>query len=88
MIYAQHTAANNAVKSRILCGTSRDKTYILTPWSRALLENLTGSQVVKMFSALYETRKFFTAFTSDRHLSLSQTDPLRAPHISLPKDPS
>ena len=46
-------------------------TYLLTPWSRVLLEKLTGLQLVKKFPALYGTRKFITVFTSARHLSLS-----------------
>ena len=36
-----------------------------------LLEELTGSQLVKEFPAFYGTRKFITAFTSARQLSLS-----------------
>jgi len=39
--------------------------------SRVVLENLTGSQLVKKFSAFYGTRKFITAFTSAHQLSLS-----------------
>jgi len=46
-------------------------TYLLTPWSRVLLEKLTGSQLVKKFPTFYGTRRFITAFTSARHLSLS-----------------
>ena len=46
-------------------------TYLLTPWSRVLLEKLTGLQLVKKFPAYYGTRRFITAFTSARHLSLS-----------------
>ena len=46
-------------------------TYLFTPCSRVLLEKLTGSQVVKKFPAFYGTRRFITAFTSARHLSLS-----------------
>ena len=46
-------------------------TYLLTPCSRALLEKLTGFQLVKKFPAFYGTRSFITAFTSVRHLSLS-----------------
>jgi hypothetical protein len=42
--------------------------YLLTPWSRVLLEKLTGLQLVKKFPAFYGTRKFITAFTSARHL--------------------
>jgi hypothetical protein len=46
-------------------------TYLLTPWSRVLLEKLTGSQLVKKFPGIYGIRRFITAFTSARHLSLS-----------------
>jgi len=46
------------------------RTYLLTPWSRVLLEKLTGFHLVKKFPAFYGTRRFITAFTSARHLSL------------------
>jgi len=46
-------------------------TYLLTPWSRVLLEKLTGLRLVKKSSAFYGTRRFITAFISARHLSLS-----------------
>jgi hypothetical protein len=46
-------------------------TYLFTPCSRVLLEKLTGSQLVKKFPAFYGTRRFFNAFTSALHLSLS-----------------
>jgi hypothetical protein len=39
--------------------------------SRVLLEKLTGSQLVKKFPEFYGTRKFITAFTHARHLSLT-----------------
>jgi hypothetical protein len=45
--------------------------YLLTPRSRVLLEELTGSQLVMKFHAFYGTRTFITAFTSARHLSQS-----------------
>jgi hypothetical protein len=38
---------------------------------QSLLEKLTGLQIAKNFPAFYGTRKFITAFTSARHLSLS-----------------
>ena len=47
-------------------------TYSLTLRSRVLLKKLTGSQLVKKLPAFYGTRRFITAFTSARHLSLSQ----------------
>jgi hypothetical protein len=46
-------------------------TYLLTPWSRVLLEKLTGLQLIKKFPTFYGTRKFITAFTNARHRSLS-----------------
>ena len=46
-------------------------TYLLTPWSRVLLEKLTGSVASQEIPRIFGTRKFITAFTSARHLSLS-----------------
>ena len=45
--------------------------YTLTPWSRVLLEKLKSFQLLKKFPAFYGTRRFITAFTSTRQLSLS-----------------
>jgi len=45
--------------------------YLLTTWSRALLEKLTVSQLFKKFTTFCLTRRFITAFTSTRHLFLS-----------------
>jgi hypothetical protein len=45
--------------------------YSHTPWSTFLHEKLIGSQVVKKFPAFDGTRRFITAFTSARYLSLS-----------------
>ena len=45
--------------------------YLLTPWSRVLLEKLTGSQLVKKFLTFEGTWRFITAFTSAHDLSLS-----------------
>jgi hypothetical protein len=39
----------------------------LTPWSRVLLEKLTGRQLVKKFPAFYGTRMFITALTRACH---------------------
>ena len=46
-------------------------THSLTPCSTVLLEKLTDSQLVNKFPTFYGTRRFITAFTSVRHLSLS-----------------
>ena len=57
-------------------------TYLLTPWCRALLEKLTGLQLVKKFPAYHGTWRFITALTSVRHLSLSCASPIQSiyPH--------
>ena len=49
-----------------------ERIYLLTPWCRVLL--------VKKFPAFHETRRFITALTSVRHLSLSCANP-NAVHI-------
>ena len=46
-------------------------TYLLTPCSRVLLENLTDFQLIKKFREFYGTRRFTNAYTSAHHLSLS-----------------
>ena len=46
-------------------------TYLLTPWNRVLLEKITGFKLVKKLPTFYGNRRFITAFTSARHLSLS-----------------
>ena len=53
-------------------------TYILTPWFRVPLEKLTGLQLVKKFPAFHGIRRFITALTSVRHLSLSWTRPIQS----------
>ena len=45
--------------------------YLLTPWSRVLIENLTVFQLVKKYPAFYGTRRFITAFTTACQQSLS-----------------
>ena len=61
---------------------SHCNTYLLTPWCRVLLEKLTGLQLVKKLPAFHGTRKFITALTSVRYLSLSWASPIQAiyPH--------
>ena len=56
--------------------------YLLTPRCRVLLEKLTGLQLVKKFPSFHGTRRFITALTSVRHLSLSWASPIQSiyPH--------
>jgi len=46
-------------------------TYLLTPCCTVRLEKPKGFHLVKKFLAFYGTRRFTTAFTSARQLSLS-----------------
>ena len=61
---------------------SQHTSHLLTPWCRVLPEQLTGTQLVKKFPAFHRTRRFITALTSVRHLSLSWTSPIQSiyPH--------
>jgi len=52
--------------------------YLLTPWSRVLLQKLTGLQLFDKFPAFYRTRMFITAFTSSRHLSLFRASSIQS----------
>ena len=55
-------------------------TYLLTQLCRVLLEKLTGLQLVKKLPEFHGTRKFITALTSARHLSiLGQPNPVHKP---------
>ena len=53
---------------------------LLTPWSRVLLEQLTGLQLVKKIPAFHGTRRFITALTIIRHLSLSWASLIQSIH--------
>jgi hypothetical protein len=64
----------------LLFGFNKQPTYLLTPWSRVFLEKLTSFQLVKKFA----TRRFITAFTSVRHLSLSWAKSIQStPKLSV-----
>ena len=62
----------NYIKSKMLL------TYLLTPWSRVLLQKLTGFQLVKKYPTFYGTQRFITAVTSARHLSLSRVSSIQS----------
>ena len=52
--------------------------YLLTPWCRVLLEKLTGLQLVKKLPAFHGIRRFITAPTSVRHLSVTWASPIQS----------
>ena len=45
--------------------------YLLIPWSRVLLEKVTGSAASQEIPRIFGTRRFITVLTSACHLSLS-----------------
>jgi len=53
-------------------------TYLLTPWSRVLLENLTGSAASQEIPRIFGTRRFITVLTGTRHLSLSWANSIQS----------
>ena len=55
---------------------------LLTPRCRVLLQKLTGLQVVNKFPAFHGTRRFITALTTVRQMSLSWASPIQSiyPH--------
>ena len=55
--------------------------YLLTAWCRVLLEKLTGLQLLKKFPTFHGTRRFITALTSVRHLSLSWASPIQSIYL-------
>jgi len=61
-----------------------DEACLPTACSRILLEKLTGFQLVKKFPAFHGTRRFITAFTRARHLSLSWANSIQ----SIPPHPT
>jgi len=66
----------------IFCQKPVFLTY-LVQGGRVLLEQVDGSQLVKKIYAFYGTRRFITAFTGARHLSLSWASSIQfTPHLT------
>ena len=56
---------------------------LLTPWSRVLLEKLTGSAASQEIPRSFGTRRILTVLTSARHLSLSWANSIQSPQAPL-----
>ena len=76
------SAAHRDEETKKLQPNTRQNTYLLTPRCRVLPEQLTGLQLVKKFPVFHGTRRFITALTSVRHLSLPWASPIQStwPH--------
>ena len=71
MRYVAQKDINNIASLFYLTSIICHPQYLLTPLNSVVLNKLTVSQLVNKFPAFYGTRRFITAFTSARHLSLS-----------------
>jgi len=54
------------------------KAYLLTPWSRVLLEKLSGSAATQEIPRIFGTRRFITVLTSAHHLFLSSANSIQS----------
>ena len=83
--YAMHQQISRSTAVRSAHLLTYLLTYLLTPWCRVLLEQLTGLELVKKFPTFHGTRRFITALTSVRHLSLSWASPIQSiyPHPTV-----
>ena len=77
-----HFTTSSEIVAFLLYHVSAACYSLLTPWCR-VLEKLTGLQLVKKFPAFCGTRRFITALTSVRHLSLSWASPVHIPTSHL-----
>jgi hypothetical protein len=84
IIHAKLQLFSNFIESEFILH-SVQPSYLITPWSRVLLEKIIGFQLVKKFSTFYGIRRFINAFTCP------YPEPPRSrpyPHNLLPADPS
>ena len=83
MIYSSGSSLKIYTSPRCYKHTHTHTHFIHTySMEQSPLEKLTGLQLVKKFPAFYGTRRFITAYTSARHLSLSWPSSIQAipPH--------
>jgi len=66
------------VGAELFLGDSNKGACLLTPWSRVLLEKLTGSAASQEIPRIFGTRRFITVLTSARHLSLSSANSIQS----------
>ena len=74
--YKGHRNVTAALQSKMY---TNFLTYLLTPWSRVLLEKLTGSAASQEIPRIFGTRRFITVLTSALQLSLSWADSIQSP---------
>ena len=71
LYHHHHHRRTTTTTTTTTTNTATTTNYLLhTPWCRVLLEQLTGLQLVKKFPPFHANRRFITALTSVRHVSL------------------
>jgi len=72
----------DSVRNEVLHRVKEEKDILLTPWCRVLLEKANCFAASQEIPRISRTRRFITAFTSVRHLSLSWVSPIQSiyPH--------
>ena len=80
--FSQMCDKNVNRRTVLLLAHTVKSSYLFTPRCRVLLEKLTGLQLIKKFLTFHGPRRFITALTSVRHLSLSWASPIQSiyPH--------
>jgi hypothetical protein len=73
------TATSIAAAAAVEAAKAATITYLPTPWSKVLLEKLTGSAPSQEITSIFGTRKFLAVFTSAHHLSLSCANSIQSP---------
>ena len=81
----EYTNLSNAQEAKTIysCIYKLISVYLLIPWCRVLLEQLTGLQLVKKSPAFHGSRRFITALTIVCHLSLSWASPIQSIYLHL-----
>ena len=70
-----YSSCRNVMDSNVLFSSNYLLTYLLTPWSRAPLEKLTGSAASQEIPRIFGTRRFLTVPTSANLLTTTIVAP-------------
>jgi len=83
-LFQLRSGGNYRISYSVICRGLELIWKLLTPWCRVLLEKLTGFKLVKKFPAFHGIRRFITALTNVRHLSLSWASLIQSiyPHLT------
>ena len=77
-VFSQIVRLKKAMREQTLFWNLMSSIYLLTRWSRVLLEKLTSSAASQEIPRIFGTRRFITVLTSARHLSLSWANSIQS----------